>query len=191
VLPAWVRARGLALYVLTFQSCIAVGSAVWGIAAEGLSVQIALMLAAVWLVVSLGAVRRWRLSDGDGSGLTPSPHWPQPAVVGEPDDEEGPVLVTLEYQIDPENSQEFDRTIQELGRIRRRDGASRWGVFRDLADPGRRLETFLVGSWSEHMRQHARLMEADRATEDAVRAFHLGEGPPVISHFVADNLPES
>ena len=178
VLPAWVRARGLALYVLTFQSCIAVGSAIWGIAAEGLSVRIALMLAAVWLVVSLGAVRRWRLSEGDGSGLTPSPHWPQPAVVSEPDDEEGPVLVTLEYRIDPENSQEFDRTIQELGRIRRRDGAGRWGVFRDLADPGRRLEIFLVGSWSEHMRQHARLMEADRATEDEVRAFHLGEGPP-------------
>ena len=187
VLPAWVRARGLALYVLTFQSCIAAGSAVWGIAAEGLSVRIALMLAAVWLVVSLGAVRRWRLADGDGSGLTPSPHWPQPAVVEEPDAEEGPVLVTLEYRIDPETSEEFDRAIQELGRIRRRDGASRWGVFRDVADPGRRLETFLVGSWSEHMRQHARLMEADRATEDEVRAFHLGERAPVISHLVADN----
>jgi MFS family permease len=191
VLPAWVRARGLALYVLTFQTCIAAGSAVWGFAAEGLSVRIALMLAAVWLVVSLGAIRRWRLADGDGSGLTPSPHWPQPPVVGEPDAEEGPVLVTLEYRIDPENSQEFDRTIRELGRIRRRDGASRWGVFRDVADPARRLETFLVGSWSEHMRQHARLMEADRATEDEVRAFHLGEGPPVVSHFVAEHLPTS
>lgn len=191
VLPAWVRARGLALYVLIFQTCIAAGSAVWGIAAEGLSVRIALMLAAAWLVVSLGAIRRWRLSEGDGSGLTPSLHWPQPAVVDEPDAEEGPVLVTLEYRIDPENSPEFDRAIQELGRIRRRDGASRWGVFHDVADPGRRLETFLVGSWSEHMRQHARLMEADRATEDEVRAFHLGEGPPVISHLVADKLPES
>ena len=191
VLPAWVRARGLALYVLTFQTCIAAGSAVWGIAAEGLSVRIALLLAAVWLIASLGAMRRWRLADGDGSGLTPSPHWPQPAVVDEPDAEEGPVLVTLEYRIDPENSQEFDRAIQELGRIRRRDGASRWGVFHDVADPGRRLETFLVESWAEHMRQHARFTEADRDTEDAVRALHLGEGAPVISHLVADHLPES
>ena len=191
VLPAWVRARGLALYVLTFQTCIAAGSAVWGIAAEGLSVRIAMLLAAVWLVASLGAIRRWRLSEGDGSGLTSSPHRPQHAVVDEPDAEEGPVLVTLEYRIDPEKSQEFDRAIRELGRIRRRDGASRWGVFHDVADPGRRLETFLVGSWSEHMRQHTRLMEADRATEDEVRAFHLGEGLPVVSHLVADRLPES
>jgi MFS family permease len=191
VVPAWVRARGLALYVLTFQTCIAAGSAVWGVAAERLGVRIALMLAAVWLVASLGAIHRWRLADGDGSGLTPSPHWPQPAVVDEPDAEEGPVLVTLEYRIDPENSQEFDRAIQQLGRIRRRDGASDWGVFHDVADPGRRLETFLVESWSEHMRQHTRLMEADRATEDEVRAFHLGEGPPVVSHLIADHLPES
>jgi Transmembrane secretion effector len=101
------------------------------------------------------------------------------------------VLVTLEYRIDPESSQEFDRAIQMLGRIRCRDGASRWGVFRDLADPGRRLETFLVESWAEHMRQHARFTEADRATEDAVRALHLGEGPPVVSHLVADHLPTS
>jgi len=191
VLPAWVRARGLSLYVLTFQTCLAVGSVVWGFAADGLSVRIALMLAAVWLVASLGAIRRWPLAEGEGSPLTPSPdYWQEPAVVDEPDAEEGPVLVTLEFRIDPGNSQEFDRAIHKLGRIRRRDGASRWGVFHDVADPGRRLETFLVESWSEHMRQHARFTEADRATEDAVRAFHLGEGLPVISHYVADHLPK-
>ena len=49
----------------------------------------------------------------------------------------------------------------------------------------------LIESWSEHMRRHARFTEADRATEDAVRAFHLGEGLPVISHYVADHPPES
>jgi hypothetical protein len=49
----------------------------------------------------------------------------------------------------------------------------------------------LIESWSEYMRQHARLTEADRATEDARRAFHLGEGPPVVSHCVADHPPES
>jgi predicted MFS family arabinose efflux permease len=191
LLPAWVRARGLSLYVLTFQACLAAGSVVWGIAGDGLSIRIALVLAAAWLVASLGAVRLWPLAEGEGSDLTPAQDYlPEPAVVDEPDAEEGPVLVTLEYRIDPENSQEFDRAIAKLGRIRRRDGASRWGVFHDVADPARRLETFLVESWSEHMRQHARFTEADRATEDAVRALHLGEEPPVVSHLVADHPPE-
>ena len=68
--------------------------------------------------------------------------------------------------------------------------------FSEFVQYFRRLEgtsgrNALVESWSEHMRQHARLMEADRATEDEVRAFHLGEGPPVIRHLVADHLPES
>jgi MFS family permease len=31
VLPAWVRARGLSVYVLVFQGCIAAGSAGWGL----------------------------------------------------------------------------------------------------------------------------------------------------------------
>jgi MFS family permease len=192
VLPAWVRARGLSLYVLTFQTCIAAGSAVWGIVADGLSIRIALMLAAVWLVATLGAIRRWPLADGEGSDLTPAPdYWAEPTVVDEPDAEEGLVLVIVDYRIDPENAKEFDQAIERLGRIRRRDGAIRWGVFHDVADPARRLETFLVESWPEHMRQHARFTEADRATEDEVRAFHLGEGLPVVSHLVADQLPES
>src|SRR5215203_3983622 len=81
LLPAWVRARGLSLYVLTFQTCLAVGSIVWGIAADGLSIQIALMLAAVWLVATLGASRRWPLAEGEGSDLIPAPdYWAEPDV---------------------------------------------------------------------------------------------------------------
>jgi hypothetical protein len=49
----------------------------------------------------------------------------------------------------------------------------------------------LIESWSEHMRQYARFTEADRVTEDEVRAFCLGEGLLVISHYVAGHPPES
>jgi Transmembrane secretion effector len=49
----------------------------------------------------------------------------------------------------------------------------------------------LIESWSEHMCQHARFTEADRVTEDEVRALHLGEGAPMVTHLVAEHLPES
>ena len=62
VLPAWVRARGLSVYVLVFQSCIAAGSAGWGLVAERLGVRAALTLAAAWLILTLGASFRRRLS---------------------------------------------------------------------------------------------------------------------------------
>ena len=68
--------------------------------------------------------------------------------------------------------------------------------FSEFVQYFRRLEgtagrNALIESWSEYMRQHARLTEADRATEDARRAFHLGKGPPAVSHLVANHLPES
>jgi hypothetical protein len=37
-----------------------------------------------------------------------------------------------------------------------------WRLFVDQAKPGRYLETFLVGSWEEHERQHARVTQHDR-----------------------------
>ena len=68
--------------------------------------------------------------------------------------------------------------------------------FSEFVQYFRRLEgtsgrNALVDSRSEHMRQHARLTGANRAIEDAVQAFHLGEGLPVVSHYVAGHLPES
>ena len=34
------------------------------------------------------------------------------------------------------------------------------------------------------MRQHARATVADRSVEEAARAFHRGEKPPVVSHLL-------
>ena len=69
--------------------------------------------------------------------------------------------------------------------IRRRDGAIRWGVFQDAATPGRHLESFLVDSWAEHLRQHERVTLADREIEDRVKRYHRGPEPPRVNHFLA------
>src|SRR5438552_13349134 len=81
-----------------------------------------------------------------------------PAIVKDlrPEFDEGPVLVTVEYRVDRDRSEEFLEAIHEYGRVRRRDGAYRWGVSRDLEDANRYVETFLIRSWAEHLRQHER-----------------------------------
>jgi hypothetical protein len=71
----------------------------------------------------------------------------------EPELDDGPVLVTVEYKIDPIEAMEFLKAIHEYQRIRRRDGATRWGVYYDSESPGIHVETFLVDSWAEHQRQ--------------------------------------
>jgi hypothetical protein len=96
------------------------------------------------------------------------------------------VLVTVEYRIDPLRSGEFVSLMEELGHIRRRDGAYRWGLYHDLGDPGRYLETFLVQSWIEHLRQHGRGIVADRELRERIRSLHLGPEPPAVSHLLSE-----
>jgi hypothetical protein len=99
------------------------------------------------------------------------------------------VLVTVEYRIDPRNRDPFLVALEELGQERRRDGAYAWGVFEDAAEPGRMLETFLVESWIEHLRQHDRVTHADRLLQEVVHRFN-SDGAPKVTHLVAANSDE-
>ena len=97
----------------------------------------------------------------------------------------GPVMVTVEYHIDPAQAESFTRTMQPIRRIRRRDGAFMWELFRDIEHPDRMMECFMVESWIEHLRQHERVTVADRDVLERARAFHRGSEPPRVTHRVA------
>ncbi len=134
--------------------------------------------------MGLLAAVRYRLMAGEKLDFTPSLHWPEPNVVIELPPDEGPVLITVEYRIDPERSREFAKAMHDLSISRRRDGAIRWGLFEDTADPSRYLETFVVESWAEHLRQHERVTAADRTDQERASAFHIGDTPPIIAHLI-------
>jgi MFS family permease len=188
LVPAWVRARVLAIYLLVFFGGMALGSAVWGTVATRFGISAALLYAAGALLMGLVAAPFFPLRSEETLDLEPSLHWSDPIIISEPRPEDGPVLVTVDYQIDPERAGEFVAAMREVKRILRRDGATRWGLFADPAQPGHYVETFLVESWAEHMRQHARVTNEDRAAQDAVRAFHLSEAAPVVTHLIAQNF---
>lgn len=187
VVPEWVRARALALYLLVFFGSLAVGAATWGAVAERVGLRTTLFSAAAAMLVGLVAAPFFPLRGGEALDLNPSLHWTEPTFIQEPHPEQGPVLVTVEYQIDPARTVEFARAMQDVKRILRRDGATRWGLFADTARPGHYLETFLVESWAEHMRQHARVTNEDRAVQNRARSFHVSDTPPVVTHLVAEN----
>jgi len=97
---------------------------------------------------------------------------------------DAPVLVTVEYRIDPQQALSFLEAMRDLHKVRLRDGAIRWGIYVDPFKPERYVETFVVGSWDEHLRQHERMTLADQSMEERVRAFHTGEGPPIATHLI-------
>jgi len=183
--PAWVQARVLGVYLLVSQGGLAGGSAVWGLVAERYDERTALLAAAGLLVLGLVTVRRWPLRSGEELDLRPSQHWPAPELALALGESDGPVLVTVEYRVELPNQAAFYQAMAALEIIRRRDGARRWGVFRDAADLERLLETFVVASWAEHMRQHERVTVTDRVAEERVNALQKPGTTPIVAHLIA------
>jgi predicted MFS family arabinose efflux permease len=183
-LPDWVRGRGLALFVTVFFGALTLGSAIWGQVAGMLGLPAAHLIAAAGAVLIVPLTWRWKLQTAAGIDLTPSMHWPAALATHEVEHDQGPVLVTVEYRIDAPNREPFLAVLEKLAHARRRDGAYAWGVFEDAAEQGRFLETFLVESWLEHLRQHERVTNADRMLQDAVLRFHV-DGAPKVTHFIA------
>ena len=184
-LPAWVRARALALYLLVFQGAMAVGSVIWGEVATRFGLRATLFSAGVTLCLAAAATMRLRLTGSVELDTTPSMHLPEPTLLVERHPDHGPVLVTVEYLIDPKSGDQFAEAMEAVRRIRRRDGAIRWGLFEDAAIPGRYIETFVVESWAEHLRQHERMTVSDRELETKAWAFHLPADPPKVTHWIA------
>jgi MFS family permease len=185
-LPAWVRARGLGVYLLAFYAAMAAGSSVWGAVATRYDVQTALAVAAGGLLLGIGVVPFFRLRDIRGFDLSPSRHWPAPLLPVEPEHDQGPVLVSVEYRIDPARAREFRAAMRVLRRSRRRGGAIRWSLWVDAKDSARHIESFVEESWLEHLRHHERVTALDRDIEARVRGFHLGPEPPAMQHWLSE-----
>lgn len=192
-LPDWVRGRGLALYLTVFYGAMTLGSFVWGQVAD-----LAGVPAALWAAAGAGAlalVVAWLrpLPDADPD-LTPSMHWPEPALSPSMAtslvEDRGPVLITVDYRIDPLRKADFLAALAEFAPERMRDGAYQWGIYEDVTDCGRFMESFLVPSWLEHERQHHRVSHDDAELQARLREFHLGEGAPKVHHFVTPTLPQ-
>lgn len=184
-LADWVRARGLSVSVTVFFGSMSLGSLVWGQTASLFGVPTALLAAAVGAVAMIPLTWRWRLGQGEMLDLSPSLHWPVPVLAAELAHDRGPVMVTVEYRIDPERTDAFARLMQSLSDERRRDGAFAWGLFEDMAARGRFLEYFLVESWLEHQRQHQRVTRHAAVVQAQARAFHIGADAPLVHHYAA------
>jgi len=181
---AWVRGRALAISTLTLFGSMALGAVLWGVIANQATIAWSLTAASAGLLLGLGLIPRFRLAAAEGMDLAPSGNWEDPVVAEDVAAEAGPVLVTVEYTLEPAQRAAFAAAMRRLLRpIRRRDGAVFWELFVDSANPNRCLECFLVESWSEHLRQHDRATKSDREVEDAIRTFYTGAER--TTHYVA------
>lgn len=182
-LPDWVRGRGLAIYVTVFFGALTVGSALWGEIAARYGLPAAHLIAALGALAGIPLTRRAHLQAAADLDLTPSMHWPTPAVAEDLELDAGPAMVTIEYDVQPAHRQAFIEAMDAIARERRRDGAYAWGLYEDTAKIDRLVETFLVESWMEHLRQHQRVTKADEMLQTCIDRYL--RKPPVVTHLVS------
>ncbi|WP_155025505.1 MFS transporter [Enterobacter hormaechei] len=180
----WVKARALAVYLTVFFGSMTAGSAVWGQIASQFGTPTSLVVATLGMVLASATAFRWKLEKDPNLNLDLSGQ-PLDGVEIELPNERGPVLVSHEYIIDPQNAKAFLQAVHELRRVRRRAGAMSWAVYEDIERPGLFIETFLMGSWIEHLRQQERHTMNDLLLQSRVLAFHQGTTSPAIRYLVA------
>jgi MFS family permease len=186
ILPNWVRGRGLAIYLTVFNGAMAAGSLGWGLMAQAIGTDAALLVAGAGLALVAGLTYGAALPSGEAD-LTPSLHWPEPALAEPVAYDRGPVLITVTYRIRQPDRPAFLAMLDRLSEERRRDGAYAWGVSEDAVDPERVVEWFFVESWAEHLRQHRRVSQADTAIQLEANRFHQGSQEPTVQHLLALN----
>lgn len=181
--PRWVQARAMSVYLLCFFGAAGIGSAIWGVVAQQYGVREALAVASACLVVTSLSGLWAPLKSGESFNLEPSRAWPPPDVAIGPPPDHGPVLVTVEYLIDPKDAPEFRRAAETLRAFRYQNGALQWGIFVDIADPTKYREVYLEEDWGSHLRQHERVTAYETEVASGVYAFHRGDGMPPVIHY--------
>jgi len=185
--PDWVRSRAASLFLLAFTGGMTAGAATWGMVARFFSIPVAFWMAASGLVAALLLLRRFRVEETALSKQEPSNHWPQPVWELPVEPSRGPVLVTTEFQIAPDDARAFAEAMAWVRTLRLREGALRWNLFQDAAFPDRWVETMLLASWNDHLRQHERVSVEAAELEARAWAFHRGDEAPRVSHLLASS----
>src|SRR5689334_1587685 len=192
--PGWVRARAVSMNLVATQGCLALGSALWGIVASVFGTRWALATSATAVIVLQWLYRRVRVEMGQEADVSPGMQLPELTVFAEPLPDDGPVLIQLEYRIEPANREAFLKAIQKVGPTRRRNGATSWRVFRDVGEDGRFVERYVIASWAEYVRLRARMTMADSRLQQRVAELQCADVPIRVSRLIgvtAESAPQS
>ncbi|HYY30933.1 MAG TPA: MFS transporter [Chthoniobacterales bacterium] len=193
-MPDWARGRMNAVNLMASQGAVALGGVLWGGAATYVGLGPTLVGGALLLTASLTLAIPLSINFASSLNLDPAPLKTTSLMIGdthefsftlEPDD--GPVTVTRDLIIRPEDREEFLALVKEYRLIFLRNGAFLFRVAENLEHPGTFRTEMLVSSWAEHLRQFARMTKAETELVERVWAMHAGDEDMVVGHYLPAN----
>jgi MFS family permease len=175
--PRWVAGRALAIFQAAISGGVAIGSWLWGHAADSMGTDHALMLSAA-VVLASPVLGLWlRLPDTEGGSEGALDPLADPEVQLQITARSGPIVIEIEYRVEQERARDFFTLMQDVQLSRQRNGAYGWSIARDLADPELWIERYHCPTWADYLRQRNRATAAERALHQAAIGFHLGPDP--------------
>jgi MFS family permease len=186
-MPDWARGRMNAVHMVASQGGVAVGAVLWGWSATSFGLGHTLIGGAILLTVSLLSAIPLSINFAHSLNLDPAPLESAHDFPLAPKPDDGPVTVTVESIIRPEDREEYLSLADQLRLVFLRNGALLYRVDENLENPGTFRTEMLVASWGEHVRQHARTTKAETAIAERAWSLHAGPNEPVVRHYIKAN----
>ena len=193
-MPDWARGRMNAVNLMASQGGVALGGVLWGGAATYVGLGPTLVGGALLLTASLTLAIPLSINFASSLNLDPAPLKTTSLMIGSthefsftPELDDGPVTVTRDLIIRPEDREEFLALVKEYRLVFLRNGAFLFRVDENLEHPGTFRTEMLLSSWAEHLRQFARMTKAETELVERVWAMHAGDEEPVVRHYLEAN----
>jgi hypothetical protein len=167
---------------------LALGGLVWGGSAASLGVKFTLLAAAALLLSSLALAFPLSIDFTGKLNFDPAP----PATVYHtmlhtPHPDDGPVAITIDFQIDAVNRAKFLELMRAVRLMHLRNGAFSWRLDEDLSECHFFRLEMLVASWSEHLLQHERITKEEHRNFEKAWSLDIRPDGPAVKHFISVN----
>jgi len=187
-LPSWIRARGMSIFQMSLMGGSAIGAAIWGMLTTQSSVTISVICGSVFGIIAVLLTKHLKLEGGSEEDMTPVCPIEHPATDRNIALDAGPVMISLEYKINPQNTHDFKEVMIRSRDARLRQGAMSWSLFEDAEKEGMMVENFVFETWADYLRRFDRFTTNDLNLQEERFKFHEGVKTPKIIRRIASTL---
>lgn len=182
--PRWVVGRSLSILHTGLFGGMTLGSWGWGFLAEHNGVETALLISAAALFVAAFMGKLLPMPEVSDTGLEPANIFREPEVKVDLHARPGPINIAIHFVIADEDEAKFLEIMAKRRQVRRRDGALRWALRRDVEHPDHWIEVYQVRTWADYIRHNQRRTTVDAELYDRLVELHRGPNPPEVQRMV-------
>jgi hypothetical protein len=167
-----VTARALSLYSASLTGGIAIGAWIWGQVAGATDVAVAFYISAAAVAATLALGWLLPLPSSDDEDTSAVVIGADPEVGMALTMRSGPVVIEVEYDVDPEQAREFYGVMMQMERVRKRIGGFDWSISRDIANPAIWIERYHCPTWGDYLRMRDRYTQVEFDIQEQADGFN-------------------